>query len=429
MITLRDYQIEAILALRTLLNQKHSVLYVLPTGAGKTIIMVDLVRRLEEKGKRAVILCHRMAIQEQTTKLLDEWGCKNSRCHLVQGSRSIKKIVDADLLVFDEAHHCPAPTWLRNILRSKAKILGFTATPYRKDGQGLGDIFEYALEGPSYQSLVYAGFLAPCKVFTCNAPADDPVSCYQRLAPNKKMLLFARTIKEAQKWVDKFNKINIPSFLLKGKTPLSKRDEVVELFKRGDIKILASCDVISEGFDVPICDGVIILRNIRSKALYVQQIGRALRSYPGKEGSIILDHAGISNLHGSPEEWLDWSLADGMYHFEEGNGPSQYDKELSNGKIRKQGSPTREFELDILKKLREVPEFGLAITADLQKIEEYAENPSDNCLFDEMVIKLASNPLNRNGIDHVLTSLIEQGRLPLFNKLIVREQKNDTRAR
>ena len=215
-----------------------------------------------------------------------------------------------------------------------ARHIGLTATPERLDGAGLGKYFDAIVEGPSVSWLIENGFLSPYRMFAPSSPdlqgvrttagdynrADaeaamskpqiigDAVQHYMRLAPGKRNMVFCASVKHSLAVVEKFQSAGLIAAHIDGETEQGQRDRLIEDFAAGRIQVLSSVDLVSEGFDLPSIEVATLLRPTKSLSLYLQQVGRVLRTYPGKSEAIILDHAGNSARHGLPDDERQWSL-------------------------------------------------------------------------------------------------------------------------
>jgi DNA repair protein RadD len=354
---LRDYQERCIAELRhSYATGHHAPILVLPTGCGKTKIFVEIAGSAARKGRRVLIVVHRRELLNQAVaKLADAGvscgiiaaGVKPDPAHLVQVA-SIQTIVRRldtlpafDLIVFDECHHAVAGQW-RKLMNAqpKAKLLGVTATPARLDGKGLGDEdggpFDDMIHGPDVAELVADGFLTPAR---CYVPAQHPnlrgvrarggdyvpgdledavaaanltgnaIEQYHRRADHLPAIAFCISVKHAETVASAFRNAGYRSRMICGATPKAQRDAAIAGLATGEVEVLTSCDLISEGLDVPAVGAVILLRPTKSLVLHKQQVGRGMRPAPGKDALIVLDHAANTLTHGLPETPQKWSLA------------------------------------------------------------------------------------------------------------------------
>jgi superfamily II DNA or RNA helicase len=235
-----------------------------------------------------------------------------------------------DLIVIDEAHHTSARTW-QTVLDSfpNAWRLGVTATPERLDGKGLGDLFEELVLGPSVTELQGLGFLCSTKYYVpktidrrelrttagdfrasdCEAQGrkilGDVVAAYNRFAGGMRAVAFCSSIAHAEAQAEAFGE---GWEVISSKLNAQERRRMVERFTAGETIGLTSVDVISEGFDLPAIGAAILLRPTQSLGMHLQQIGRALRPFPGKPHAVIIDHVNNLLVHGLAEDERDWSL-------------------------------------------------------------------------------------------------------------------------
>lgn len=246
-----------------------------------------------------------------------------------------------DLIVIDEAHHLTGGTMWGQVVDKfeKARLLPVTATPCRLDGKGLGlgagGFCDDLLMGPTMRELIDSGSLSDYRIFAPPNMIDltgvktragdyakdqlavavdkptitgDAVTHYHRLAAGKRAVAFCVSVEHSRHVAAEFEASGVRAEFLDGSMDPSERDAVLKRFESGECQVLTSCDIISEGFDVPAIEVAILLRPTQSLSLYLQQVGRALRTFPGKSEAIILDHVGAVMTHGLPDEEREWSL-------------------------------------------------------------------------------------------------------------------------
>jgi superfamily II DNA or RNA helicase len=351
MIQLRDYQDECIGGVRDAYRAgRRSPLLVSPTGSGKTVMFAYIAQGTSRKGNRVLILVHRQELVDQTSRTLDAFGVAHGiiaagrtpdRTHPVQiGSvQTVVRRLDVfrpELIIIDEAHHGTAGSWRKVIEGNpRARILGVTATPERLDGKGLADVFDDLIRGPEVADLIEAGHLCRPKYYAPPAVADltgiqktagdfnkgelaaamdkasitgDAVDHYRRICPGVPAVAFCSSIAHAQHVAQQFEAAGFRAAPLDGTLDRDERRDRVRALGDGRLHVLTSCEIINEGFDLPIVTAAILLRPTMSLGLHLQQIGRVLRPSPGKANSIILDHVGNLARHGFAEEMRDWSL-------------------------------------------------------------------------------------------------------------------------
>lgn len=355
--TLRDYQNTWLDGLRDAFRAGfHSPLGVLPTGGGKTVCFSYLAARLSENRKRTVILAHRSELLDQISATLESFGVDHGRIapgyaydrrqlvHVASTqtlARRLDRVEVPDYAIPDEAHHFTVESQSGKILgdwrgrNPNLRTVGVTATALRLDGEGLGGNFDTIVIGPSSAALTELGALCPYRLFAPATPVDlsgigrqagdfargateaaidkpritgDAVSHYRKLCDGAPAVAFCVSIAHAEHVAETFRAQGYRSASIDGKMDHGLRAALVADFKRGAINVLTSCDLISEGFDLPGLCSAILLRPTMSLALYLQQVGRALRIAPGKREAIILDHVGNSARHGMPDDDREWSL-------------------------------------------------------------------------------------------------------------------------
>lgn len=350
---LRHYQSKAVDDLRhSYARGKKAPLLVLPTGGGKTFCFTYLADKAAQKGKRAVVLVHRQELLMQTSRSLDVLGVSHGlispnfrenpavpvQVASVQSLRSRinRGHYDPDLIIIDEAHHATAGSWRAIIERfPRAKLLGVTATPIRSDGTGLEEVFDDMILGPSTADLIAEGYLVKPVIYgspievdlkgvrksggdynrkELAARLDKPaivgsaVEHYRKICPEVPAIAFCASVEHAEHVAQEFRAGGFRAKRLDGMMLDSDRKRAIEELATGKLDVLTSCDIISEGTDIPVVGAAIQLRATDSLGLYLQQVGRALRPYDGKSEAVILDHVGNWRRHGFPDDPREWTL-------------------------------------------------------------------------------------------------------------------------
>ena len=327
---LRDYQAKGIDDIRAAFSEGfRRVLFVAPCGSGKTRMMVYMDEQARLRGNRTLFVVHRRELLEQAKKA----GCENVVSVQALVKNPPREI--PDVLVFDEAHHATAGSWQKILaMFPEAWVVGLTATPVRLNGQGLGSVFEVLVRGAEAQELIEQGFLSSYQYYAPPMQADlsglkiragdyqseqvaalmdkpqiigDAIEHYLKLAKGKQAIAYCASISHSIHTAEEFCKAGVYAMHVDGTTPNQKRDQIMDDFKQGKIQVLCNVDLISEGFDVPNMEAVILLRPTASLALYIQQSMRPLRPMEGKQ-AIILDHVGNVLRHGLPDEPREWEL-------------------------------------------------------------------------------------------------------------------------
>jgi superfamily II DNA or RNA helicase len=351
---LRPYQQQAIADLRAAFRDgARAPLLVGPTGMGKTVIIAAVLQGVAARGRSAIVLVHRRELIAQTSAKLSladvphgiiAAGVPATNAPIQIASvqtlaRRLDRIAaQPDLIVIDEAHHATAGTWGKALTHwPQALRLGVTATPVRQDGRGLKAVFDRLVLGPSTAELIGGGFLCPARLYAPPPVADlsglhrragdyaideaaermdrptvtgDAIAHYQRLAAGQRAIAFCCNVKHAEHVCAAFNHAGVEAATLLGCTDPLRRDATVARFGAGELQVLVTVDVVSEGFDIPAAGCAILLRPTQSLGLYLQQVGRVLRPAPGKTHAVVLDHVGNVHRHGWPDDPREWSLDD-----------------------------------------------------------------------------------------------------------------------
>lgn len=349
---LRPYQTEIIGEVRQRLGEGlRAPLIVSPTGSGKTVMFSHIADGAGRKNKRVWILVHRAELVEQTSRTMREIGIHHGiiaagwpvdplpHVQVVSVQTVVRRtggLIPPDLIIVDECHHAAAGTWGKILAAfPKAVRLGFTATPERLDGKGLSDAFDCLIRGPEVAWLIEQGFLTQPKYYAppnqlnldglhvrggdyardevakeMDKPSitGDAVSHYRRICDGAPAVAFCASIAHAEHVAQAFNAAGYRATTLDGTLDRIERRKRVRGLADGSIQILTSCEIISEGFDIPVVSAAILLRPTKSLGMHLQQVGRVLRIAPGKKHAYILDHVGNCLRHGLAEEERDWSL-------------------------------------------------------------------------------------------------------------------------
>lgn len=355
-IVLRDYQIACIAECRACFARgMRAILLVSPTGSGKTIEFCAITAGAHGKGNRTLLVVHRRELLAQASTKLTLAGVPHGiiaagfpskpdalvqLCSIQTIIRRLSSVGKFALIILDEAHHCVAGLW-RKLLESQpqARLLGVTATPLQLDGRGLGiksgGFFDSIVLGPTIKELVADKFLSPCRIFTAERKFDlrhiktiagdfsagdlaeimsdativgNSVAQYRLHADHQPAICFCITIDHAKTTAKAFSDAGYRAAFVSGKTPIAERDALIAGLGNGKVEVLCTCDLVSEGLDVPIVGACILLRPTKSLALFMQQCGRGMRVAPGKKALLILDHVGNCARHGPPDLERIWTL-------------------------------------------------------------------------------------------------------------------------
>ena len=356
---LRPYQRDVISGIAAEINAgKRRVLMVAPTGSGKTVIGAEIGADAVQAGARVLYLVHRRELVKQSSAKLHALGLDHGivaagfptrpndpvqiasiqTLHARTARSSRMELPIAEVIVVDEAHHATARTWARLLAAyPDAVIIGLTATPCRADGRGLGGIFEALIECPQVADLIEAGFLVPTRVYAPSAPdltgvrvragdyveaqlaermdvpklVGDIVTHWHRLADRRRTVVFAVNVKHSVHLRNEFQRSGVVAEHLDGSTPAAERDAILARLAKGTTEVVCNVGVLTEGWDMPEIGCVIVGRPTKSFGLYRQMVGRGLRPADGKDHVLVLDHAGVTLVHGRVEERIYWALSPG----------------------------------------------------------------------------------------------------------------------
>jgi DNA repair protein RadD len=335
---------------------RKRLVVVAPTGAGKTVIGAEIIRREIESGGRVLFLAHRRELIRQAQGKL--WNNASIDAGIIMAGfpmrlgepvqiasvqsfharvngRAQMEPPPATLVVIDEAHRVRARSY-RDILAAypAATAVGLTATPCRSDGRGLGNVFESMVEAPQVGSLIDGGYLVKTRVVAPTRPdltgvstvrgdyhegelehamdkaklIGDAVENWLKFGQRRPTILFASGVGHSVHLRDEFRRAGILAEHLDGDTPTDERDGMLAKLARGEIEIITNCMVLTEGVDVPAVGCIVVARPTKSIVLYRQMLGRGLRTAPGKHDCIVIDHADVTRQHGFVEEPIIWTL-------------------------------------------------------------------------------------------------------------------------
>lgn len=340
--SLRPYQQTALNFTTDILYEqnKPSVIVVLPTGLGKTILVAAIVEKELERGGRVLILAHRNKLLEQAhDKIKSAIGVDAAYegkaggddrvmiCSIQSMSRE-NRLFSYDpshftMIIVDETHHIASPSYKKVTDHyNGAKLVGVTATPVRGDGHDTRQ--DFAAVTPEYGTFdaIRDGFLAPVSVMKIPMSIDISrvhmqggdysasdvglvlISYLKKIAEKtaeltkgRKTVIFTPLVKTAVSLAEIFNtRTDMRADYVSGDRADS--DDVIDRFEKGELDIIINAMLLTEGWDCPSVDCVINLRPTKSKGLYIQMIGRSLRLFPGKDRACVLDFLWQDNGRG-----------------------------------------------------------------------------------------------------------------------------------
>lgn len=344
MLSLRPYQEQCLEAISDARESGFNrQLVSLPTGTGKTIIFCHL---LKDFG-RVLILAHRDELcQQAIDKLLMVYPEAEKKIGIVKAQRNDtdKPIIvgsvqtvsrdnrledmpeSFDLVITDEAHHAVADSYRRiyDKLVNGNLHVGFTATPNRTDNIGLGEVYDEVVFERTIKDMIKAGWLCSLsgnrittdvsldgvntvrgdfskKALTSVINTENRnqliVKSWLEHASERKTLAFTVDVQHAHDLAEAFLEAGIPASPISGNTPDSKRHELERKFHTSEIQVLCNCNLLTEGYDEPAIDCILLARPTKSQSLYIQMVGRGTRIHPGKKDCLILDVVDNTTRH------------------------------------------------------------------------------------------------------------------------------------
>lgn len=339
---LRPYQQEAKDAIFDQWEKVDKTLLVLPTGCGKTIVFAKVTEECVRRGCRVLILAHRGELLQQATDKIakaTKLGCATEKADetclgswfritvgSVQTMMREKRLARFpedyfDTIIIDEAHHCISDSYQRVLQHfPEAKILGVTATPDRGDMKNLGQVFDSLAYEYTLPKAIKEGYLSPIKALTIPLKLDlsgvgiqsgdfksgdiatalDPY--LQQIAEemknycmDRKTVVFLPLVKTSQKFRDILNEQGFKAAEVNGES--KDRAEILDAFDRGEYNVLCNSMLLTEGWDCPSVDCIVVLRPTKVRSLYSQMVGRGTRLYPDKDHLLLLDFLWHTERH------------------------------------------------------------------------------------------------------------------------------------
>ena len=350
------------------------VIHCAPTGSGKTIMQAKICKREMDRGDSTAILTPRNEIFDQTHAITSdlcghenvsilramrkgEYWYPGNPVHVVSWPTMISRARKNDFFFpnvarvqVDECHLSMAPKILEILehYAPKARLDGWTATPARMTGKGLGRFFTEIKHVTTVRQLIKDGYLAPVEYWGGDTPdmsgikivrgdweigklskasqklVGDVVDNWLRLASDRHTIVFAVDIAHCEMLAHRFKQTGIRAEALHVRMDQEERDRVVERFKSGITQVLVNVSIASYGFDAPSVDCVVVARKTRSIVLHLQMIGRGMRPGIDENGDritdpedpnfktlMVLDHAGNVNDLGMADDLFRWSLDEG----------------------------------------------------------------------------------------------------------------------
>ncbi len=340
---LRKYQQEARMAIQEeWKNGNQITLLVLPTGTGKTIVFSKVIEDRVKQGERVLVLAHRGELLDQAAdKLEKSTGLKtatekaeetslNSWFRVVVGSVQTmmreKRLSQFDndffdTIIIDEAHHSISNSYQRVLNHFEdANVLGVTATPDRGDMRNLGEYYQSLAYEYTLPKAIKEGYLAPIKALTLPLQLDlskvsqqagdfstrdlgsalDPylesiADEMLKNASDRKIVVFLPLVKTSQRFAEILNEKGFRAAEVNGES--EDRAEILEDFDNDKYNVLCNSMLLTEGWDCPSVDCVVVLRPTRVRSLYSQMVGRGTRLFEGKTELLLLDFLWHTDRH------------------------------------------------------------------------------------------------------------------------------------
>lgn len=340
---LRPYQQESRESIQTEWEKGvQRTLLVLPTGCGKTIVFSKVIEDRVRLGERVLVLAHRVELLEQAADKLSKstgLGCATEKAEQTSIGSWFRVVVGSvqtlmrdkrlrqfaadhfDTIIIDEAHHCLSDSYQRVLAYFKeANVLGVTATPDRGDMRNLGSYFESLAYEYTLPKAIKEGFLSPIKAMTIPLKLDlstvgqqagdfkssdlgtalDPylesiAAEMWRVAQDRKIVVFLPLVKTSQKFTSILNAIGFKAAEVNGES--KDRAEILADYDVGKYNVLCNSMLLTEGWDCPSVDCIVVLRPTKVRSLYSQMVGRGTRLFPGKEDLLLLDFLWHTERH------------------------------------------------------------------------------------------------------------------------------------
>lgn len=320
----------------------QNTLLVLPTGCGKTIVFAKVAEECVRRGDRVLILAHRGELLDQAADKIGnstglgcatekaEQSCLGSWFRIVVGSvqsmmreKRLSQFPDDyfNTIIIDEAHHCISDSYQKVLNHfPKANVLGVTATPDRGDMKNLGTVFESLAYEYTLPKAIKEGYLSPIKAVTIPLKVDlsgvgmqsgdfkagdlgtalDPylyniAEEMKKYCKGRKTVVFLPLIKTSQKFRDILNENEFHAAEVNGDS--QDRAEILRDFNDGRYDVLCNSMLLTEGWDCPSVDCIVVLRPTKVRSLYCQMVGRGTRLSPGKEHLLLLDFLWHTERH------------------------------------------------------------------------------------------------------------------------------------
>ena len=352
MYQLFDYQQKLVSEARNkLIEGNKGVLIVSPPGSGKSVVISEIARLTTLKGGHVLFFVHRQELVKQIKDSFLQQGVDLSHCTIMtvgKVAHRLNILPKPNLIIVDESQHSRAMTYQKIFnFYSDVPRLGFTGSPWRLSGKGFKDIYSAMVQGPTTKWLIEHHKLASFTVygyelgdaqllkrgstgdytsksmddFTRSIIHGDIVKSWLKFAKDRKTIVYCHSTSFSKIVAQEFRDAGINAIHADSHTPTLKREQIMDSFKQGKIKVLCNVDLVSEGFNVPDCSCVVLLRPTQSLVVYLQQAMRAMR-YQKDKHAVIIDQVGNFERFGLPDTNYHWSLEDREKHPHKDEGTS-----------------------------------------------------------------------------------------------------------
>ena len=382
-ITLRHYQEDCIQKIKdSYAKGKRNLLVSLPTGSGKTVIFGSLINRF---GVKTLVLTHTEELLFQTARKMKLFN-KDKKIGLLYAkdkdydsdilvatvqSASTNKSLEIlstkgfKLIVADECHHSAADTWRKVLNRINPDLLvGFTATAFRSDKKGLAEIYDEITFEKSIVSMINSQFLCPIiskqirsdldftdieneankhkhilddfpedkldQKMNCPELIENIIDKFTEEASDRKTIAFCTSVNHAQNLASAFIDKGFKAQFIYGGMKTEERQRILSDFKDDKIQVLTNCQILTEGFDEPSVNSIIIAKPTKSAGAFQQMIGRGLRLYPNKTDCLVMDFTDINRTVQSVSKLLHDKTGTISDYFDEQNTRERENQILSD---------------------------------------------------------------------------------------------------
>ena len=361
---LRDYQNDAEQQTRSALarGSRRVVMY-LPTGGGKTLTAASIIQKAVAKGRKVVFLANRKQLIAQTSDVLTRYGIAHGILQAENTCRTYERVLvasidtvhvrglpdDVGLLIIDECHGVAGSEKYRKLIAmyNNVPVVGLTATPFavglaKHYDELQGPLFGDLIVGATIKDLIADGYLVDCDIYAPSEPdlkgvksskgidgvldynqsdleaaADKPdllgdiLAHWRSLANGKQTVVFATSIAHSKHICETFNSAGVAAEHIDYWHTDDERVDILGRFARGETTVLSNVALLSEGWDCPSTEVMILARPTRSLIRFIQMVGRVLRPATGKVRALLLDHSGSTARLGHPCDDLPLELNDG----------------------------------------------------------------------------------------------------------------------